>query len=96
MYQNFERDRELVQPENFFTLSYEDLAARPFEAVQEIYEDLQLGEFAMVEPALRERRKNHRDYQPNQHQMDDQVMAEVAAAWPEYAERYGYVDSPTS
>ncbi|MFO0942477.1 MAG: hypothetical protein U0930_17200 [Pirellulales bacterium] len=45
---------------------YEDLVADPKKTIQQIYHQLELGDFASVSAALDEKLVGHKEYRPNQ------------------------------
>ncbi len=96
MYEQFERSRREIDPSNIVDLRYEDLAANPLETVSHIYDALNLGSFADVEQALRERLENHHEYQPNRHADNDSIRQTVLEHWTDYATRYGYAENPAA
>ena len=90
MYECFEQDRELVPPGNLIDVRYEDLAADNVGQMRSIYEGLNLGDFANVEPALLERTMKTRDYRTNKYQLPPDVADRVRGRWAPYFQRYGY------
>jgi hypothetical protein len=52
MYDAYFEDRSLLPPNQFVELSYEELVGDPKSQLRSIYERLELGDFARVEPAL--------------------------------------------
>ena len=91
MYRTFEEDRRTVPDSQIMDIRYEDLAANPLDTVREVYERLELGEFELAEPALRNRLVDHAKYRPNQHQIDANLKERVQEVWPNYPKLY---DSP--
>lgn len=92
MYRRFDSARKQIAPQDIVDVRYEDLAANPLATVCSVYEQLELGGFEQVEPALVRRLENHEQYRPNQHALDDAQRRKVLELWPEYAERYGYAN----
>ena len=91
MYTQFEIDREQVDPTRLVDIRYEDLVAEPVETMRDLYQQLQLGDFSLVEPALRTRLEHHQEYQANTHASDPELEKEILRRWPDYARRYGYL-----
>jgi LPS sulfotransferase NodH len=90
MYDAFERDRPLIGPAQLAEISYEALVADPFEAVRRIYEELELGEFESIVPALEDFLSTQKDYKKNRYQISPEIRAEIARRWSRYIEKYGY------
>ena len=88
MYQQFHADRDTIDPADLVEVRYEDLAADPLVTVKRLYSVLSLGDFDETEPNLQSRLKDHRDYVPNQHAVDNEQRQKVAALWPEYCQHY--------
>ena len=90
MYERFEQDRELVPPGRLIDVRYEDLVADQVGVMRQIYEELDLGNFASVEPAVSEYARQKRDYRTNKHVIPPEVAERVRRRWAPYFERYGY------
>lgn len=98
MYESFEADRELIPPENFCELRYEDLVADTVGVIHEVYRKLDLGGFSDVRPALDAYVERNKGYETNKFkQLSQEVRLQIATRWRRYAERYGYqVDTAPS
>jgi hypothetical protein len=90
MYEAYLEDRELLQAGQLVELRYEDLVENPKGQVRTIYERLQLGDFARVEPALDEHLSEVRDYRTNRHRVDDTTRELIRREWARYFEEFGY------
>jgi hypothetical protein len=90
MYECFEQDRELVPPDRLIDVRYEDLVADPVGQLREVYERLDLGNFAEVEPAIMRYAMKSRDYQTNKYKLPPEVADRVRGRWAPYFQRYGY------
>lgn len=93
MYDQFERDRELIPPDHFYEIRYEDLVRDPLAEMERIYERLDLGDFAAVRPAMQEYLASIADYKPNKHSIPDDLKQKVQARCHAYIERYGYAEA---
>ncbi len=91
MYRGFEQGRKAIDPQRIVDVRYETLVADPLGVLRSLYEQLELGDFAEVEPALQKRLAHHHEYRPNQHRMDSGLETEILETWPEYAKKYGYL-----
>ncbi len=93
MYEAFERDRELIAPGQLCDVHYETLVANPIEEMRRVYEELQLGDFEAVRPAIEEYFAGQKDYKTNRYQITPEMRAEVSRRWGKYMKRYGYGES---
>lgn len=90
MYDQFEKDRRLLNDRNFCELRYEDLVADPLSQVESLYEQLELGDFEPARPAMEKYLASISGYQPNQHRLADDLEQKILARCASYSERYGY------
>jgi hypothetical protein len=90
MYECFEQDRELVPPGRLVDIRYEELIADPVGQMREVYNRLNLGDFAAVEPAIQRYVDERRDYQTNKYTLPPEVADRVRGRWAPYFQRYGY------
>ena len=90
MYEVFERDRQLIPPGQLCEVRYEDLVAAPIERMQEVYDQLNLGGFEQVRPAMEAYFAAKADYKTNRYPVSPEVQAEIARRWGGFFERYGY------
>ncbi|MEX0614224.1 MAG: sulfotransferase [Pirellulales bacterium] len=90
MYECFEQDRELVPPGRLVDVRYEDLVADPVGKMREIYERLELGDFAKVEPEIARYAMRSCDYRTNKYILPPDVADRVRGRWAPYFQRYGY------
>ena len=91
MYGGFEKQRANMDEKNICDLRYEDLVADPIPAMERLYDQMELGEFAQLRPRLEEFVKGRRDYQPNRHaDISVDTIKKIKTRWAGYIERYGY------
>ncbi|MGD9723573.1 MAG: sulfotransferase [Pirellulales bacterium] len=90
MYQNFDRDRGLIDPDRLFEVRYEDLVREPIEQMRSLYEHLGLGEFEVVLPRLKAYFAERQDYKTGTYQIDDTLRDEIDRRWGPYFRKYGY------
>jgi hypothetical protein len=90
MYECFEQDRELIPPGRLIDIRYEDLVANPVAEMRQVYQSLNLGDFADVEPALMQHTMKTRHYKTNRYQLPADVADRVRGRWAPYFQRYGY------
>ncbi len=90
MYKAFDAQYKLVPPGQLIELRYEDLVADPIRALENIYRDLNLGDFERVRDQLRQKLSDHHKYQANKHSIDPETEREILERWGDYAQKYGY------
>jgi omega-hydroxy-beta-dihydromenaquinone-9 sulfotransferase len=91
MYDSFELDRKQIGPDQLMDIHYEDLVRDPIEVVRGVYDQLGLGNFEAIEPQIRQRSQQEREYQTNQFGLESEEEKEVLSTWRTYAEKYGYL-----
>ena len=90
MYAAYHRDRELLGPTQLSEVRYEDLVQDPIGQMRRIYEELDLGNFDRLLPALEAYVASKADYKRNRYEIPPETRAEVARRWGPFMERYGY------
>ncbi len=90
MHSRLEATRHLVAPSRFYELKYEDLVADPVAQMQRLYDQLELGEFNRVRPAIEDYFRETSDYQTNRYQLRPDTEREISVRWRGYIEQYGY------
>lgn len=90
MHARFEASRSLVSAGSLADVRYEDLLAKPVETCRELYQRLDLGDFATVEPRIQQYFAERRGYERNRHQLEPHWRSAVKRCWRPYFERYGY------
>lgn len=96
MFQQYEATRELIPPGRLYELKYEDLVADPVGQLKTIYERLQLGDFAPVQPAAEAYLAEQKEYKTNRYAQPEAEKAEIRRRWHEYFVRYGYATGSES
>ncbi|MGA2059270.1 MAG: sulfotransferase [Thermoguttaceae bacterium] len=91
MYEVFERDRHLIAPGQFCEVHYEELISHPIEQMRRIYEELELGDFEAVRPALETYMAGQKDYKTNRYQLSPENRGEIGRRWKKYLVQYGYL-----
>lgn len=90
MYEKFERDRPLIPPSRYSEVRYEDLTADIVGQMKKVYEQLGLGEFDKVLPALETYVGQHASYKTNHWEISPEQRAQVTSRWSTFCEKYGY------
>jgi len=90
MYGGFERQRDAIDAKHLCTVRYEDLVQDPVREVRQIYETLELGDFERVRNKIEAYIAEKKSYQPNRHELEPEIKAEIRRRWSHYFEKYGY------
>lgn len=90
MYDAYFEDRALLPPNQLVELSYEELVGDPKSQLRSIYEQLELGDFARVEPALDDHLADVKNYRTNRHAINDESSERIRREWSRYFSEFGY------
>jgi hypothetical protein len=90
MYERFEATRSRVDPRRMCDVRYEDLVQDPIGQMRRVYEQLDLGDFTPVAPAIEAYFGQRSDYSPSRYQLTAEQHAAVTQRWLPHMQRYGY------
>jgi len=90
MYARFEAARPQIDPERICDVRYEDLVRDPQGQMRQVYQHLELGDFAAVSPAVDAYFGQRADYRPSRYQLAPEQQAAVSERWLPLMRRYGY------
>ena len=91
LYECQDRDLHLIPEDRIYHSKYEDFIKNPSEKMEEMYRHLKLdGWEEHKDGILAYAESQRRDYVPNTHTTDDDVIRRVNEHWDEYREKYGY------
>ena len=76
-------------------VSYEALVADPEREMERLYRELDLGDFEIVRPRLRQFIAERSNYKRNKFELDLAVQREIARRWRFFFEKYGYPLPPS-
>ena len=82
--------RNLIPEGQLFEISYETLREDPLGSLADIYEQLDLGDFASVRSYAEERIERERRYQPYSYDYRAEDMDKVYRAWKRQIDLWGY------
>ena len=94
MHEALDRARPLLAPNRFCELKYEALVADPVGQLESAYDQLELGAFEPVKPAIAARAAAIREHQPGRHEPSSWDPAELNRRWGPIIRRYGYAVRP--
>lgn len=87
----FHADRATIPQCQITTVRYEDLKANTIQCVRQIYEDLDLGDVAVIAPEIQRLSAVQGTYENNQYDLDDRIRQLVEREFADYFQRYGYL-----
>jgi len=91
MYDAYFEEKKLIPAGRFFDVGYEDLEHDPLGQVRQIYEALDLPDYAHVEPKIREYVGTLADYKKNEHaKIDEDLRQLIAREWGRSFEAWNY------
>jgi LPS sulfotransferase NodH len=90
VYRAYEADKALIPEGHLVEIAYRDLVADPKAAMKDIYERLELGDFARAAPGIDDYLARQKDYQPNLFELPEASRRRIMRRWAAYAERFGY------
>lgn len=96
MYEAFEEDVKSISPGRFCELRYEDLVADPRTVMENVYRQLDLGDFASVRDRIEQRMAGTTGYQTNRYVLPEREQRLVAQRWGDFFVKYGYHGSAES
>jgi hypothetical protein len=89
LYRDFPRQVALIPARQFCEIRYEDLASRPLDTLEHLYDRLGLGDFAVHRDRVADY-LGGLDYTPNRHCLTVREKAEIRRRWAAYFDRHGY------
>ena len=93
MYDQYFQEQQLIPPANLYEVRYEDLVADPMAILEQVYQQLELGDFELARPAVAEYLQSISDFRPNRHAIEPKLKQQIFTHCQSYIERYGYGDA---
>ncbi len=90
VFKRYEEDRHLIPEGHLVEVRYEDLAETPETILKDIYRQLDLGDYARAEGAVKAYLSEKGSYTPNVFELPDDLRKKIIARWAGYFERFGY------
>jgi len=79
-----------LPPQQFYELSFEDLQANPIQALESLFQQLELSNFQTARPYLESYLTDLKDYQQNQYDLDTETIKKIKAHWDFQIQQWGY------
>jgi len=93
LFKRYDEDCALIPDGQLTEIAFEDLAADPKAVMKDIYEKLDLGDFARAEPGMDEYLSGQKDYKPNVFNLPEDIRVKILKRWAGYITRFGYKDA---
>ena len=90
LHDRLEETRDLIAPERFHELRYEDLVDDPVGVMSGLYEQLGLGGFDAARPALEKHIRELGEYQRNRYEVSNELIEKIGRRWSTVIDKYGY------
>jgi len=90
MYTAYEADRQLLGKHQLYELRYEELISQPLETLHDVYQQLDLGDFARLKGPAQRHLADVKNYRRNHYELSEEKRAVVCQRWAGYFERHGY------
>ncbi|MGB1217302.1 MAG: sulfotransferase family protein [Saprospiraceae bacterium] len=90
MNQKYLKDRYLIPKENLIEIKFEDFVKDKMGGLENIYEQLNLGDFETIRPTYQAYLDSIKSYKKNKLRTDDKVRKDVNANWGFAFDAFGY------
>ncbi len=88
--QKYLDERDLIPEDRLVEIRYEDLDAEPLKILEQIYRNLDLGDFAIVKPRLVEYLESLGSYEKNRFDFPEEIVDTVNRHWGFAFDAFGY------
>jgi hypothetical protein len=96
MYDGYDRDRPALGDDELATVRFEHLIRQPVNELRRVYQQLNLGDFSLVEDKIRRQMDKTKDYQRNKHEITEELRREILQRCQKYIEEFGYSEDLTA
>lgn len=86
----YESDKHLIPESNLVEISYEELKAEPFAAVQKIYTQLQLPDFGLTKDNLMIQLDSEKTYREFHYTRNEKDVQKISERWGKYIRKWNY------
>lgn len=92
MFDRYEAERALIPAGRLAEVRYETLVEDPVRMLRDLYDRLELGDFARAEPHVQSYLSENRDYKTNDYTLTPDQRQNIEDRWDRYLSRFGYRD----
>ncbi len=86
----YRSQKNLIPTGNLCEIRYEDLIRDPLGKMQAIYEQLNLGDFAVARPKVKAFLATQKNYATNRYTLSTETRDEIERRWASFIHEYGY------
>ena len=90
MYDSYFRQREALPKNQLVEIRFEDLIQSPTTKLEQVYQQLEIGDFAPARGAVEQYFADRKGHRTNPVELDAELVAEIDSHWRPYAEAFGY------
>lgn len=90
MYQAYFRDKQRLPANQLIEIRYEDLVADKLGVMEQVYSQLELGEFGHIRPELEKYAEEKKNFKKNKFEISDELKQKIYQRWQPYFDHYGY------
>jgi len=90
IYEQYSKDIELIPKENFISVSFEEFLENPLSTIEKIHKKLSLKGFKDYKQAFDDYIQEQENYQPNVHQITDEIIKNVNSKCQYAFDLFGY------
>lgn len=90
MYSAYLKQRDEIPAHQLVEVKFEELVSDPLNEMSRVYDQLEMGNFADVRPAITDYFERKKGHQTNPLVLDPALKTEIDSHWAEYMEVFGY------
>ncbi|MBL8817801.1 MAG: sulfotransferase [Planctomyces sp.] len=91
LYDAYLEQRSLIPSGRLVELSFDDLSEKPLDSMEHLYDSLEIGDFSVVAPAVRDYLSTLSGYRKNQHRpLTQHEILHVNEHWKPFFDEFGY------
>ena len=90
MYESYFKHRDSLPSNRLAEVKFEDLVADPIATMSGVYDQLELNDFADVQPKIESYFDQKSGHKKNKFSIPETLKQEIAVQWQEYREAFGY------
>jgi hypothetical protein len=88
--EDYEKDKHLIPKDRLVELRYEDLVKDPIASMRDLYARLDIGDFGLAEPAMRDYLDAQKEHRVSDYELPAPLKRKLIERLQPYIDRYGY------